>query len=155
MTEPPTLPSTWTPIAWRPRHDDGSNLLTWTMFLDAPIDVETARRPPPDGEQAHGRARRVGGATGAIGDLTSTDLPTRGRQGKAMANTVFDFVVEHPAGSRIRICIRHGSLSVNATGDRLISDDLAADVEVDRCIDALKAELEALSAPAKATLLKS
>jgi hypothetical protein len=72
-----------------------------------------------------------------------------------MANTVFDFVVEHPAGSRTRICIRHGSLSVNATGDRLISDDLAADVEVDRCIDALKAELEALRAPAKATLLKS
>jgi hypothetical protein len=44
VTEPPTLPSTWTPIAWRPRHDDGSNLLTWTMFLDAPIDVETAHR---------------------------------------------------------------------------------------------------------------
>ena len=73
-----------------------------------------------------------------------------------MANAaVFGFVVEHPAGSRIRICIRHGSLSVNATGDRLISDHLAADVEVDQCIDALKAELEALRAPAKAALLKS
>lgn len=44
MTELPTLPSTWTPIAWRPRHSDGSNLLTWTMFLDAPIDVETAHK---------------------------------------------------------------------------------------------------------------
>ena len=43
---------------------------------------------------------------------------------------------------------------MNATGDRLISDDLAADVEVDRCIDALKAELEALRAQAKAALLK-
>jgi hypothetical protein len=32
------------PIAWRPRHSDGSNLLTWTMFLDAPIDVETAHK---------------------------------------------------------------------------------------------------------------
>ena len=45
MTELPTLPSAWTPIAWRPRHGGGSsNLLTWTMFLDAPIDVETAHK---------------------------------------------------------------------------------------------------------------
>lgn len=41
MTELPALPNTWTPIAWRPRHG-GSNLPTWTRFLDAPIDVETA-----------------------------------------------------------------------------------------------------------------
>jgi hypothetical protein len=45
-------------------------------------------------------------------------------------------------------------LSVNAIGDRLISDDLAADLEVDQCIDGLKAELEALRAPAKAALLR-
>ena len=47
------------------------------------------------------------------------------------------------AGSRIRICLLNGSLSLNVTGDRLISGELAADVEVDHCIDAPKAELEA------------
>ena len=71
-----------------------------------------------------------------------------------MANAVFGFIVEHPAGSRIRICLLNGCSSVNATGDRLISDRLAADVEIDRCIDRLKAELEALRAPAKAAMLK-
>ena len=80
-------------------------------------------------------------------------MPTRGDARNEMANAVFGFIVERPAG-RIRICLLNGSLSVNATGDRLISNDLAADVEVDHCIDALKAELEALRAPAKAALLK-
>jgi hypothetical protein len=65
----------------------------------------------------------------------STDLPTRGRRERNGKKTRY-------------------SASSSATGDRLISDDLAADVEADRCIDALKAELEALRAQTKAALLK-
>ena len=34
----------WTPIAWRPRATDPGSLLTWTPYLDAPIDVSAAHR---------------------------------------------------------------------------------------------------------------
>ena len=64
-----------TPIAWRPRHGAGSNLLTWIMFLDTPIDVEAAHKLRAAGRilmanRHTGEARRVGGTAGAIGRLT-------------------------------------------------------------------------------------
>jgi hypothetical protein len=64
------LDRTWTPIAWRPRHGDGSNLLTWTMFLDAPIDVETAHKL-----QAAGRLLMANRHTGERVELVVRWVP--------------------------------------------------------------------------------
>jgi hypothetical protein len=85
----------------------------------------------------------------------STDLPTRGRRernGKKRGFRLHRRTSSRKQGPNLRA---EWVLVGEWTGDRLISDDLAADVEVDRCIDALKAELEALRAQAKAALLKS
>jgi hypothetical protein len=69
-SELPLLPNVWTPIAWRPRHSDGSNLLTWTMFLDAPVDVETAHRL-----QAFGRLLMANRHTGERVELVVRPVP--------------------------------------------------------------------------------
>jgi hypothetical protein len=68
--ELPLLPDAWTPIAWRPRHGDGSNLLTWTMFLDAPINVETAHKL-----QAIGRLLMANRHTGERVELVVRPVP--------------------------------------------------------------------------------